>query len=224
MHQWINCDSALINDRTIRGPRFNHPFAKRPTTSKARPTSEGYCGTYFFHTADDGEQTQRRLVQRYRMGAGIEPNVEASIERMRGHRASGTAFVLGKSHAPGWSTNHPLYTYTGERPNSRTGLSDPGAPHTIPATSDVVLRDNSHKSVAGCRQNFLTLMAKPPPTPQRYYRVPSEAEKAHARHVTAPLRRETGGSGPATVSKDEQIASLRAKLTEARAQASAGTW
>ena len=237
MHQWINCDSAAMNDRPMPPSRLYAPFHNRPTTSKARPTSDGYCGTYFFHTADpQGRQTQSQLVQRYRKGAGFEPNVEASINRLRNHRETGTAFVLGQSQASALPTNHPHYTYTGDRPDSRAGLSNPGTMHIIPATSDVVLRDNKLSSTIGCRQNFLTLMAKPPPTAQAYYRIPSEAEKSHARHQSSVASRDRGMGGVERHSsglgvpkkmltshkdKDVMILKLRADLAQARAQASA---
>ena len=223
MHQWINKDSTAINDRPMPPGRLNAPFNNRPSTSKARPTSDGYCGTYFFHTSDpEGRQAQSHLVQRYRMGAGFEPHVEASIDRLRGHRETGTAFVLGRSQAPALPTNHPHYTYTGDRPDSRAGLSNPGVRHVIPATSDVVLRDNELSSTVGCRQNFLTLMAKPPPTAQAYYRIPSEAEKAHTRQQgrlvsrgrdKADMTRDSRRLG----TKDAMILKLRADLAQARA-------
>ena len=148
--------------------------------------------------------------------------IEAAIDKMR-LRANPPGFVLGKSRAEQWQPRHPHYD--GPRPLSRIGSA--GEKLFAPSTSDVILRDNSVSATTNARQNFLTLMAKPPPTAQVYHRVPSEAEKKHKlaqagrsmattqyrpRSSSTNVGRDGGGS------KDAQIASLRAQLASARSQ------
>jgi hypothetical protein len=222
MHQWMNCDSVLIIDKKMPPRKFAGRYGARPETSRSKVTNEGYAGLYYFHTPATDLESQDKLIGRYHREIGTEPAIEAAIDKMR-LRANPPGFVLGKSRAEQWQPRHPHYD--GPRPLSRIGSA--GEKLFAPSTSDVILRDNSVSATTNARQNFLTLMAKPPPTAQVYHRVPSEAEKKHklaqagrsmATTQYRPRSSSTnvgrGGGG----SKDAQIASLRAQLASARSQ------
>jgi len=222
MHQWMNCDSVLMIDKKMPPRKFAGRYGARPETSRSKVTNEGYAGLYYFHTPATDLESQDKLIGRYHREIGTEPAIEAAIDKMR-LRANPPGFVLGKSRAEQWQPRHPHYD--GPRPLSRIGSA--GEKLFAPSTSDVILRDNSVSATTNARQNFLTLMAKPPPTAQVYHRVPSEAEKKHklaqagrsmATTQYRPRSSSTnvgrGGGG----SKDAQIASLRAQLASARSQ------
>ena len=229
MHQWMNCDHTLMNAEPMPPRKFAGRYGARPETSKSKVTQEGYCGLYFFHTPTDPAQHQAKLVGRYHREIGVEPAIEAAVGKMRSG-VNPPDFPLGQSRAEIWSTRHPQYD--GPRPLSRIGSA--GEKMFVPSTSDVILRDNSVAATTNARQNFLTLLAKPPPTAQNYHREPSEAEKKHAmlaragramatsnQYVSRPSssRPVTSRSGGATLSaKDAQIASLRSQIASARAQ------